>query len=288
MKKIFTYLIILLSLSLIVISGCNFNVEEEKKTIAKPDVSAQSDAKGIYISRAKYSSSVKTITVLRKKVDVVDPKDSKIFDIGHFSPSADTTTDKFYDDFLKTGDKYSYCFKYYDGKEYIYTDWSDKIEAPSGCISENEYRYVFKSDVNLTYDASNEMLVLTNISADSIDNSTPLVNRTYSTNNTDKEFEPSVGIIFKIDNSSKIFPITPDTPFFIKTLPNEYIGKTITYEGIVTIYKEKTDSKTPDYRFTEPNTTIKFYDTEPKEITSFKYGSSESISGIDYKSILLK
>lgn len=274
MKKVTSYVYIILAFMGITFFSCNLRLEDTSLS-DKPGVNVTSNQITLIIP--KISADTKYINVYRR-----DKDNDTIVNIGVlYHPQALENDNKNYcyiDTLVTTGKFYDYRVRYYSRGEYTYSEWSDKIKIETGTAS-------YASTYHLSYQANNATLIYdrTNYTL-TIDGT--IIEPDFS-EFTSEHYKPM--LIIKSPDATQAFEINSTADGTVITLrgmlPLDFLDKDLTIEGIVgqkTIYDDPT--KPEDERQIKSVVW-----TAPTVITLFGAGSNKinvpaqtGSAGLDY------
>lgn len=227
MKK----LILLLNLC-VLFFGCNFTYEPTSLSTAptvdfNDDSSIDEPDRFIIISIPKKITTAKYINVYRQDV-TSDSNEEEIENIGIIYPKFVTTEGNayiFYDPYIYTGHKYKYRVRYADTDAYVYTKWSQEIEAQNGYDEDSQPLAYNAADAKFVYDKDSYNLKI----------SGTITPPTADIKNFEKDFKPM--IIVKSEEKTQVFPIESiedETKIPLRAiLSADFLDKPISIIGIV-------------------------------------------------------
>lgn len=183
--------------------SCNITIQDEI-LLAKP--TCEPNSSNIIITLARNSVDTEYINIYRQ--DTLIP-DAPIYNIGIIFPKSygeDSKTYIFSDSLIFKDHTYKYYARYFDGKEYLNTNWSNEVKASDGLPTDTAISYLI-NNAFVTYNENEYTLTFHN------EISNPTIP------DFEQNFKPS--IIFKTEKSTQIFElesIANGKTIFIKSI----------------------------------------------------------------------
>lgn len=255
--------------------SCNISIQDEV-LLAKP--TCESNNSNIIITLARNSVDTEYINLYRQDVSNTN---ATIENIGIIFPNSfgeDSKTYIFSDSLIYQDHVYKYYARYFDGTEYLNTNWSDEITAQSGYEPTIPTSYT----VGSAYVSLNETEYTITFHGDIINPSIPEYAET---------FFPA--IILKTQNSTQIFElesIENGKTYFLKgIIPSTFYNTDIQLVGICGQKKDHIDSEDPESAIKRIIwTTPSVINIEGKDSNSFIIPSTTGINGYDYSRKIAK
>lgn len=294
MKNKFSIFYILVLFSLI-FTACNLNVSDEN-LLDKPGIEYKNNQITVIIP--KISSETKYVNVYRQET-----KSGEILNLGlMYQPAAlvnDSKTFCFIDEIAFQNTNYKYRARYYNGKSYTWTAWSDTVNFETSSFALDSSKTIkYKTSAKFEYDSSNYSIKL-NSNDEPVAPTFPSFKKTSSTTPENPTAYKIMLIVSKVDTTKnesdasrydekQLFEISDITQSIAlrSILPLSYMDTKISIRGIVgqqIEYVATKDSNGKDIE--EQNLVVKMIRwTAPTDIEVVLSGTSKKATEITVKS----